>query len=193
VKFNDAKQQRRDALFKQLPPGTQPFLIPIESMKGLDRDTRNALIEEQLMRAGSMRIAIDCPEHRWRPCLRCAAGWTRAENPGDRKRCTFCGGTGLIRRNAVMSFGCKHVSKQDAEHPSGIVFTPKRYYLCKDCWILLEAKRFDLRTEITTLCWDCVEAEAFRIARIDPDLLTDLTLSDWKARPRDDEAPESSP
>jgi len=165
------QEAAREQLLRDLPPGQDPFIISKERLALLDHDTRNAVLEEQIFRQGMMRIAIACPIHDTRKCMQCIGG-KPVTNP--KVICSYCRGTGRVPQNAPMTFGCAHVARQDDLHPDGIVFTPKRYYVCKMCWSLIERKKFDFDREIMTLCWYCIEDEARRIVKIDPALLLDL-------------------
>lgn len=164
------QKQRMEELFKKLPPGNQPFVLTREEWAKLDPHTRHAVAEEQLFRQSSMRIAIACPKHKARRCVHCVGGISISDM---KSKCSYCKATGEVPYNAPMTFGCAHVAEQDPLKPNGIVFTPKRYYVCFDCWSLIQRKRFDFSQEIMTLCWECISEEAWRIYRIDPNLLLD--------------------
>jgi len=176
---DELAKQRREAIFRDLPQGMEPFTVSRERLLELDPATRNAVLEEQIFRQGQMRIAIDCPTHRTRMCVHCVPGEVNGAKvnvllPDCKKPCPYCGGSGRVQQNAPMVFACRHVAPQDEKHPAGIVYTPKLYYVCKPCWNLIQGVRFDFGTEIITTCWFCVQAEAYRLVRIDPTLLLDL-------------------
>lgn len=72
---------------------------------------------------------------------------------------------------------CDHCTEQDPVHPVGIVLMPKKYFLCRDCFNLLERHRFDLAYDLKIQCRKCVKKEILRISQIDPTLCDDLSIA----------------
>ena len=71
---------------------------------------------------------------------------------------------------------CDHCEQQDEVHPKGILFMPKKYFLCRECFNLLERHRFHLGTDLKIRCRLCIKAEIIRISQINPTLCDDLSI-----------------
>lgn len=78
------------------------------------------------------------------------------------------------------ALACAHCMRQDEVHPVGIYYVPlaisndKGFYLCRDCFKLMERHKFDFWYQLRFTCWYCILEEAERLRRIDPGLVRDL-------------------
>ncbi len=70
---------------------------------------------------------------------------------------------------------CGHVLAQDPVHPCGFKLMPYGLFLCKECYFLLEKRKFRY-SDMVVCCRDCVEDQARRLKTINPELFEDLRI-----------------
>lgn len=98
---------------------------------------------------------------------------TMLRNSGRRVACDFHRET----KTNLLTMGCAHVleSKQDPVHPCGLVAMPRHYFVCKDCYRLIQQQHFNWEKEMMIQCWGCIMDFAEKLNIRNPDLLLDLT------------------
>jgi hypothetical protein len=70
---------------------------------------------------------------------------------------------------------CRHVLAQDPVHPCGFKLMPYGLFLCKECFFLLERRKFKYGDMVVN-CRDCVEDQARRLKDLNPELFEDLRV-----------------
>lgn len=175
-----AKDEDPTAVLSRFAPD-RPFTVTPAMTRGLTPQQTSILYEESLYRKSLIRMAMRCPVHVTRTCAHCmGSGMYKGDDERMRRalngKCPPCDGLGRVPWQPPATWACAHCYPQDEKHPDGIVFTPKRYYVCRTCWRLIEEHKFNFRTEIMTKCWQCINDEGQRIRQIDPGLLIDYSV-----------------
>jgi len=163
----------------KLPKGHASFEITDEIRAGLTWQQNEAVYEEWFHRQAYVRMGYPCDRvltHNFSPCPYCQGLGERVSPNGARSPCARCGGVGALEDIPPITWGCKHVYPQDEMHPDGLVFHPRRYYCCKKCLDLIERKRFKFSTEMVLRCYLCINEESYRLHKINPEFVVDLTV-----------------
>jgi hypothetical protein len=161
----------------RLPGGRTPFEITDNLLQGLDEFDRAKVHEEWFYRNSFIRAAMRCtnkPIHDFKLCSKCVGKGVRTDPRSGMVKCSPCDGTGMVFEPPPMTWGCKHVYPQDEVNPVGLIFMPKRFYVCGDCRKLIERRKFKYATEVVGRCWNCIQEESWRIHKINPELVLDL-------------------
>lgn len=159
-----------------LPEG--PFKLTADVLQGMSEQQEQVVREEWVHRQAFCKLGFHCKEqeqHNWTDCTQCNGLGRRISKDGVYFPCIVCSGKGSTFSMSIMTWGCRHVYPQDEVHPAGLIFTPKRYYVCKTCWKLIERKKFKFGTELGQRCWHCINEESHRLHKINPELVVDLT------------------
>jgi len=78
-----------------------------------------------------------------------------------------------VHKHQPTAFACNHCVQQDEVNPVGIIRMPKGYFLCADCFNLLQRCKLQFVHEVATHCSTCIWDEIRRIIAINPALFTD--------------------
>lgn len=76
------------------------------------------------------------------------------------------------------AIACRHVIDYDLDNLKSIVRMPANYYLCGDCFRLLEKRshRLQLPHICGLTCWRCIDAKILEMKRRDPTRYVDKVL-----------------
>lgn len=176
--MSEAPEDLSPELQAQLPGGKAPFTITADMKNNLSWQQREAVYEEWFHRQSYMRFGAPCqddPRHNFNPCPYCSGTGVRVDPDKISGPCVRCNGIGLMQDTPPITWGCKHLYPQDETNPAGMVFVPRGYYLCKTCFSLVERKKFKFSDELVLRCYKCINQESFRLFKINPELVIDLS------------------